>query len=350
MIGSMQPSLDSVELIGLEKIMFKNEHTLVARKLPKGPTLELSRYIELTPELAWAIGFFLAEGSKTYSGIGVANCDASLVLKFKKTIDGTFEGLSEKWRAYIKTSDNDNEGVKRRWTDRLDMRNVNVNFASLAREDNVELRLNNTFFSAIFNTLAKKAMPLIQVDRELMLKFLDGYEVGDGSIIQRNGYLYGVVITVKDATIKDFLVETFKLVYGQVPAVRRTRGCYEVQFRGVHTITQMIVDEQFRSSKRQWKKLLGCYLKKEYARTHVRYWTTLSGGPLEITDIARLTERSHWSVRDAMNKDVKYGLVALERRHVKGRMAPYFNFYDLTARGRTLIKFLKEAEACKETH
>jgi hypothetical protein len=346
----MQPSLDSVELVGLEKIVFKNERTLVARKLPKGPTLELSRYIELTPELAWAIGFFLAEGSKTYSGIGVANCDADLVLKFRKTIDGTFEGFAEKWRAYIKTSDNDSEGVKKRWMERLGMCNVNVNFASLARRDNVELRLNNTFFSVIFNTLAKKAMRAIQLDRELMLKFLDGYEVGDGSIIQRNGYLYGIVITVKDTTIKDYLVETFKLTYGQVPSVRRTKGCYEVQFKGVHIMTQMIVDGHFRSSKKQWNKLLSCYLNKEYARSHVRYWTALSGGPLGIMDIAGLTERSHWSVRDAMNKDVKYGLATLERRHVKGSAAPYFNFYDLTERGRTLIKFLKEVEPCKETY
>jgi len=84
------------------------------------------------------------------------------------------------------------------------------------------------------------------------------------------------------------------------------------------------------------------YLRKEYTRSHVRYWLTLDEGPLSINEIAIASKRSHWAVRDALLKDAGLGLVCAENTRVVGSKAPYLKFYSLSSKGQKLIKILDE--------
>lgn len=333
---------DTSDLVGNEKIIHKDGKSLRIYKLPKGPKMNLPRYIYLTNDLAWAIGFFIAEGSKISSGIGIANQEIILIKKFKKVIEDVFAISNESWRAYIKTSDRNLEKVRSTWMQKMGISKTNVNFARLARRDVIELRLNNTLFSLVFNDFVRKTLPKILCNKQFILNFLDGYEVGDGSVIQRKGYLYSIVITVKDEFMKDFLVASFKRLYDYPVYIRRTKGSYEVQIRGVHAMTRLILDGHFKSYPKQWRKLITCYLKKEYPRSHIRYWTALSSGFSSISEIANKTKRSHWSVRDALNLDFKLGLVMMKRQHVCNKKAPYFKFYSLSTDGNRLVKILKD--------
>jgi predicted transcriptional regulator len=333
---------NTAEFIGNEKIVAKNDKKVVVNKLPKGPVMTLPKYIHLTTELAWAIGFFIAEGNKTYSGIGIANREIALIKKFKRAIERTFKISSKKWRAYIRTPDKNLKKIREKWSGILRIYHIKAYFTGLARQDVVEIRINNTLFSKIFWMFVRKAMSEIVRKENLMINFLDGYEVGDGSVLQRNGYLYGIVITVKDRNMKNYLSELFKQLYGFSPRIRKSKGSYEIQVCGVHKMTQLILDGHFMSSRRQWKKLVSCYSKKQYVRSHVRYWMVISDGFLSINEIADKVKRSHWSVRDALNRDVKLGLVSMERKQIMGTKAPYFKFYSLSNEGQQLIKILKE--------
>jgi hypothetical protein len=333
---------DSIELINAEKIIQKDERRLVVFKRPKGPKMILPRYIRITNDLAWSFGFFIAEGHKTHSGVEIANREVYLIEKFKKAIEESFGIKNENWRLYVKTPSKDLENIKKKWITTLHISKTNVNYLSKARQDIIDLRINNTLFSVIFNILVKKSLPKILENRELLINFLDGYEVGDGSVIQRNGYLYGIVITVKNKFMKDYLVKAFRQLYNYSASVRRTKGSYEIMVRGIHMMTQLILDGHFKSSERQWKKLVSCYLKKEYTRSHIRYWFTFTNGFLAINDIAVKADRSHWSVRDALNKDTELGLTIAKRVHVPNKKGAPLKFYSLSENGKKLIKILKE--------
>lgn len=331
---------DVLEFARCAKIISFDSNFVTVMGIKRTPVI-FPRYIGLTKDLAWALGFFMAEGSSTYAGISVANCEILLIQKFKTDLEESFGIKREKWRAYVKTSEIDIDLVRKKWINALGLQHVRVAHANLARTDCIELRLNSTVISNIFNEFEKRALPAVFERRETIISFLDGYEVGDGSVIQRNGCLHGIEITVKDAEMKDFLVECFRRLYNKLPCVRRTKECYGVRVAGVHTMTQLILDGHFISSQRQWKKFLSCYSKKEYSRAHIRYWLALSNGWSSIADIARVTGRSHWSVRDALNLDTKLGLAEVENRHVLGNKAPYFKFFRLSERGGKLIKILK---------
>jgi len=333
---------DTIELINNEKIIQKDEKKLVVFKRPKGPKMTLPRYIPITKDLAWSFGFFVAEGNKTYTGVGIANREVYLIKKFKRTIEESFEIENEKWRLYIKTSDKDLEKIGKKWKNKLNIAKTNVNFTKMARKDVIEIRLNNTLFSVIFNILIQKVLPKILKNRELLINFLDGYEVGDGSVIQRNGYLYGIVITVKNRFMKDYLVEAFRRLYNYSASVRRTKGSYEITVRGIHMMTQLILDGHFKSSERQWKKLVSCYLKKEYTRSHVRYWFTLADGFLPTNKIANRVDRSNESVGDALNRDIDLGLAIAKRVRIPNKSGAHLKFYSLSENGEKLIKILKE--------
>lgn len=333
---------DSIELINNEKIIQKDEKKLVVFKRPKGPKMALPRHIHITNDLAWSFGFFVAEGHKSYTGVGIANREIYLIEKFKKTLEESFGIKNEEWRLYVKTPSKDLEKTKKKWISKLHISKTNVNYVAKARQDIIELRINNTLFSVVFNILIKKSLSEILKNRELLINFLDGYEVGDGSVIQRNGYLYGIVITVKNKFMRDYLVEAFRRLYNYSASVRRTKGSYEIIVRGVHMMTQLILDGHFKSSERQWKKLVSCYLKKEYTRSHVRYWLTLTNGFLAINDIAAKADRSHWSVRDALNKDTGLGLTIAKRVHISNKKGAHLKFYSLSEDGEKLVKILKE--------
>ena len=89
---------------------------------------------------------------------------------------------------------------------------------------------------------------------------------------------------------------------------------------------------------RQWRKFVAAYKNKEYTRSHVRYRGYIYE-PLSIREIASLTHRSHWSVRDALGGDEKLGLVRSFRKRI-GQAGHRNKFYTLTERCIALMKVL----------
>lgn len=345
-VNAQSFDIDLANLIEKEWIVNISDDCLVVHKLPQHrPRMRLPRYVQLNAELSWAIGFFIAEGNKVWYGIGVSNKEIALIDKFRRIIENAFWIDSREWRAHIKTPERNLASAEERWKSHLKISRVKALHAEKARGDVVEIRLNNTLFSLILNRLVGSSLEKISENKELAISFLDGYEVGDGSIIQRKGFLYSIIITVKDTFMKDFLCETFRNLYGFLPSVRSTKGSYEVQVCGIHNMTNMILDGHFRSSARQWNKLITCYLRKQYTRSHLRYWRSLRDSQLSINEIAQLSNRSHWSVRDALRLDARLGLVKYVCKPTPELHSNYLKFYELSDKGQRLIKILDEAES-----
>lgn len=297
--------------------------------------------LELSEKLAWCIGFYLAEGDKTEDYIGVSNCNVELVKEFKNIMEEIFKIDKNLWKFYIKTPSKDLDSIRTKWKFLLNAENVNASYNYLAREDSIELRLNSRRFSAFFNNLFKEVMPLILEDRNLSLSFLDAYESGDGSVIQRNGYLYGIAITTEDENFKNILVEAFQNLYTKKPKVRVNKiKYYEISLTGITLMTDLILDGHFKSHKEKRNKLIRTYLRKIYTRTHKRYWEELRNKRLSVEELTQASERSHWAVRDAMNKDSKLGLIRIERGRIPNKHGPYHVFYSLTERCNNLLDIL----------
>lgn len=104
-------------------------------------------------------------------------------------------------------------------------------------------------------------------------------------------------------------------------------------------MAKIILDGHFELPYYRWKKLILSYLKKEYIRSHIRYWKTIKNEFKSVEIIAKETNRSHWSVRDALKIDKKLGLVEIKKTFVKGK-APIYNFYRLTNKGNKLLNIL----------
>ncbi len=312
-------------------------------KKPRGPELQLPEEVEIDKDTAWAVGFFVAEGNKVFYGIGISNTEVELVKRFRKIVEEKFLIDNKSWRGYIKSSKPDFEQNREKWEKELGIR-VLMQFTKLATKDAIELRINNVTLSIIFNKFIKKSLEEIEKNRSLTLSFLDGYEAGDGSVVQRKGYLYGIVITVKDEQVNHYLLKFFQNLYEFRIAVRKSKGCYEIQIRGVRNLTKIILDEHFRSYTKQWKKLVKSYAKKQYTRSHRNYWLALKSGHLSIEQIAARSNRTHWSVRDALIIDTKENLVIPYKKHIVGRKAPYFKFYSLSTDGLKLIQIIEEVE------
>jgi hypothetical protein len=73
--------IDITEVIQKDKFAFieNTDNFITIYKFPKGPAITLPRIIKLNSDLAWLVGFYLAEGNKTLSGIGLSNCEINLV-------------------------------------------------------------------------------------------------------------------------------------------------------------------------------------------------------------------------------------------------------------------------------
>lgn len=325
------------------KIIRSDSKIIQIYKNPKGPQIILPAKIKIDEELSWAMGFFFAEGNKVSYGIGISNTEPKLIKDFMRIMEEKFELRKELWVAYIRSSKRDLIQRAEYWKRELGIK-VSVLFTPLARNDAIEIRINNVLLSSIFNSFAKTSLKRIKNSRTYAICFLDGYEAGDGSIIQRNGYLYGVCITVKSKEMKEYLVELLEQIYSFKISTRITKQCYEIQIRGIRNITNLILDGHFKSYPKQWKKLIRCYRRKQYTRSHIRYWDSIKNEVLEISEIAKRTDRSHWAVRDALAIDAKEGLVRFERKRIKGRKAPYFKFYSLSTNGKKLMKIIEEVE------
>ena len=60
---------------------------------------------------------------------------------------------------------------------------------------------------------------------------------------------------------------------------------------------------------------------------------------IPVLEIAQKSNRSHWSVRGALNNDVKYGLVKSKRKVLSNGYL--YKFYILTEKGKKLINILR---------
>ena len=321
---------------------FETPRLIEIYKLPKGPRITLPQNIELNEELAWLIGFYLAEGNKNcYYGIGISNCNIELLIYFQEIMKKYFLINKNEWSVYIKTSNKNLDLVKERWEREIEINSVNVNFNELAREDLIELRLNNTLLSILFNRFIQSSMEAILNKKELTLEFLNGYEVGDGSIIQRRGYLYGIAITTGDETHKNILVNAFQSLYQKKPHVRINKGkYYEVSLTGINLMTEIILDGHFKLHKEKRSKLIRTYLCKIYTRSHKRYWEILKNRELSVEELTQESKRSHWAVRDAMNRDFKLDLINIRKGRIPNKHGPYHVFYSLTEKCNNLLNIL----------
>ena len=109
-------------------------------------------------------------------------------------------------------------------------------------------------------------------------------------------------------------------------------------------MTELILDKHFYEYEKQFKKLINCYLKKQYPRSHIRYWKIVKNQSLPATEIAKLTNRSHWAVRDAMRIDIKLGLIkAIRKPYNQSRPS---NIYSLTEKGKKLLNIIRGVQNC----
>ncbi|MBL7205970.1 MAG: hypothetical protein ISS36_00050 [Candidatus Aenigmarchaeota archaeon] len=309
-------------------------------KPPKGPNITIKRIIKVDKELAWSIGFYLAEGNKCSYGIGITNHELNLLKLFQDSLKKYFSIQKKDWFIYIHSLNKNSFGkLKTELISIFQTSKIGSVKSKLATKDTTELRINNTLFAIIFNRFISKATKLILKEKSLTLAFLKGYEVGDGCVLQRNGYLYGICITVKNNNIKNILVSSLQKLYKIKPRIRKTKGCYEIICTGVNLMTEFILDKHFYSSLRQWKKLKSSYLKKQYTRSHIRYWNVLKNRELLTKEIAKITKRSHWSVLDAMNKDAKFRLVKIKQKRFRNKHGLHYVF-SLTERGNELLNLL----------
>jgi hypothetical protein len=288
--------------------------------------------LDLNEDLAWCIGFYFAEGDKTRDYIGVSNCNIDLIKRFQTIMEEIFKIDRSLWKVHIKTSNKNLNYVKNKWKSSLNLDNINVLYNELAKEDNIELRFNSRQFAGFFNNLLGDSITKILSSKTLSIAFLNGYEVGDGSVIQRKGFLYGIAFTTKNNANKDLIVKMFNLHYNIKPRVRISKGSFEIEICGINLMTDLILDGHFNSHKRKWNTLVQTYLKKQYTRSHIRYWRVLRNSK-GILDISKLANRSHWSVRDALNKDSKLGIVEVLNKKPK--------IYKLSRKGEDLLNILE---------
>jgi hypothetical protein len=289
--------------------------------------------------VAWSAGFYFAEGSKLKNSIGVSNCYLPLIFKFREFVNSIFNIENSKWNIFIRTRKTLMEKVEEKYRKLFNTSNVKSYFVKKANKDNVEIRINSVPLTIIFHNLLQKSINYVCNDKKLALEFLKGYEVGDGSITVRDNCLHSVNITVKDIFMKNLLKKLFYFLYGKEVNERMTKGVYEIGYCNVNLITEIILDGHFIHHKPQWFKLIKAYANKEYTRSHSRYWSVIREMTLSVLEISKKTNRSHWSVRDALNKDIRLDLVKTQRRKLANGYC--CNVYILTEKGKKLIDILR---------
>jgi len=334
-------NIDIVDTVGSDcSCMERPGGFITIYKVPKGPDVTIKRLVKIDEETSWFIGFYLAEGNKCDYGIGISNNELDLLKKCYRCL--LRFGINNKdLFVYIHSSNNhDFEKIKKHMERTFRTQKIAKVKSRLATKDNIELRINSTLLSIIFRNFIKNTIKIILNDKKLIVPFLQGYEVGDGSILQRNGYLYGISITVKDSEIKNILIDAFQKLYNEKPRTRISKKAYEISYSNVNLMTEFILDKHFYTSQRQWRKLIKTYLKKQYVRSHTRYWNGLEGKELSVEELSKSTNRSHWSVRDAMNRDARFKLIEIKQKKILNRRGPPYNFYSLTEKGKELLDLI----------
>lgn len=322
------------------------KHVVIGSRVFRS-TLKLNRYLYLNADICWAIGFFMAEGAKCNFMVSVSNCESQLVDKFRSTLEKYLFTTTPPWRYFVKTSDK--KRSEEVWPKKYPGSKVIICECENANNDNLEIRFNNRPLAYTFNSLVEKIAQTAVSNPHFVSSFLKGYAIGDGSIIRRKGYLYGVAITVKNTRYKDLLLRAIKLAYGKNVPVRKTKGCHEISLAGIELMNKIILDGWFMEVPKQRQKLLNSFYLKEYTKSHVRYWKALQCRSLQVSELAMFASRSHWAVRDAMKRDAGFSLIEIKKKRITGLAGPHHVFFTLTDRGENLLNSLLEVKECEKT-
>lgn len=320
----------------------RDNERITIYKPPKGPNITIKRALEINDDIAWATGFYLAEGSKISSGIGITNHEYWLLKKFQKIIKRYFGIHYKDWRVYVHSKDNDIDELKSELQRTFRTNKILYVRSKLATKTIIEIRLNSTLFSRLFNTFIAYATDIIIENKVLALSFLKGYEIGDGCVLVRKGLLYGVSITTKSEKHADIIVKSLKKIYRKEPRVRVSKGKYqEITCSDIRTMTEFILNQHFSLSPKQWNKFVNAYLKKQYTRSHIRYWFVLRNRSMLTKEIAKATNRSFWAVLDALRKDAELGLIRIKKQNFPNK--PYLhNVYSLTNKCNKLLNLIED--------
>jgi len=304
---------------------------------PKGSFYLIKEKIKLDKNLAWLIGFYLAEGNrKNKDGIGLSNKEIILLNKSMALFEKIFGINQSDWRIWIKTNQKNPKEIKRikeKWNKKLG-RNISIAYSKLAFEESIDIRINSRVLSSFLKYYFEYSLKKMIIDKNLAKQFLRGYVIGDGSVILRKKQIHGITITVKDKKHIEYLIKTFTLLYNQKPNIRKTKSSYELSYCKVDIITKIIMDGLFKDLNRQWNKLIKGYKNKQYTRARIKYWNKITNKYLNSYEIAKLSGNSHWAVSDALNKDEKKGLVNSQYLSNGG---PIKKYYSLSPKGLQLF-------------
>lgn len=302
----------------------------------------INQNVKLDKNIAWLMGFYFAEGLKNRNSIGIANKETSLLRKSLNIFQDYFNIEKTSWKVYIKSNSRNKKDlakIKRKWEKSLKLK-VKTSYARFAYEQTADVRFNSRIFSKFLKEYFDKIIDNTLSDKDLAKAFLRGYGVGDGSINIRGKQIHNIGITVKNKEYLGYLIKAFTLIFDKKPNIRMTKGSYEVYYCHVNIITKVILAKLFIDSKRQWEKLINGYKNKQYTRSRIKYWNKIRAKPLIATRIAELSGNSHWSVRDALNKDIKLGLVETEFISNKNRGGPPNKYFYLSQSGINLLNLL----------
>jgi hypothetical protein len=289
----------------------------------------------------------LAEGlRKTKDSIGVSNAEPYLILKSLGIFEKYFWIKTDNWKVFIKTDEREKSKLRKilnKWDNNLGLV-TRSSYSSLAKNQAVDVRLNSRILNKFLKDYIKKSLALISKDRTLSEYFLRGYFVGDGCPIKRKDQIHSITITTKEETHLKFLVEIMNFFFGKMPNVRLTKKSYEIYYCAVGIITEAILAKIFIDSERQWNKFVNGYKNKQYTRARIKYWKEIAFHSLTSYEIAKLSGNSHWSVSDALNKDIKLGLVDSSCKQIHKFGAPAKS-YSLSLKGLKLLNLLEGVDS-----
>lgn len=303
--------------------------------------IRLKREIILNKDLAWFIGFFLAEGTKSANTVGLSNCEIPIIKKCLTIAENELGIPSEIWKVCITTSKDRLIDIEKQ-KELFNKNKINVTINALSTKDNFDIRINNKILAFLFSQMIENFIEAILSNKDLSIEFLKGYSIGDGSINVRNGCVHSVTITAKPKKHKNILEKAFKTFLNVNPNIRMNREAYEIYYCNVEIMCHFIMNEFFKESTRQWKKLMDAYLNKQHVRSHLKYWNTIETRELSAVEIAKITGNSHWSVRDAMNRDMKIGLVLAKRYKKPKELGPSKRYFYLSNQGKMLLTVIND--------
>lgn len=316
-----------------------NRNKEIIFKPPQCSFFITKKRIRLSKIFAWLVGFYLAEGDKGRNTIGVSNKELNLILKTINIFQMTFGIKKDSWAFYIKTSQRDSkelEKIKNKWS-KVVKREFKIGYARYGYEECIEIRINSRVLAWHVRNIFEKYIDNILKNKKLSREFIKGYIIGDGGTTLRGKQIHSVSITSKNTEYVQYLRKAFILLYNEEPNLREIKGCYELYYCNVHIISKIVLDGLFDDSKRQQLKLVNGYKNKQYTRARIKYWRHIINKSRHPEDIAELSNNSHWSVRDALNKDIKLGIVTINNKHIN-RCGPPRKYYKLSRLGRKLFK------------